>query len=222
MLNRTFAVDWKLDGMKPGIELRARRIVCCASAAKALISLLLLALVSGCAVPILFSGYAPQGSEPLEGGRCVIGVNDILRIPADDGVSVTVRAGQHATTNTITLNIEVLVSDRVSARFLSPVISLTSTEWAQPIPLLIDRISGGEARDNSPTAVLRGTPNDTYNSFLLWFVKGEKGTLFQTMVPKTPRFTLALPTLQINGRDFVFSPISFEEYKKWGLGFLCT
>lgn len=174
-------------------------------------------VIPGC-VPAKLSGYAPHGSGTLERRYCAgPNVADALRVDAGSGVRVDIRAGQNHRNGTITLDIRLTVPEKVVVQLLSSDLVLESMEWSKPRVLPIDRIlgSGTKPGPNSyaPTDKLSGSAISP-GLFSLWFLKGEKGTTFQTGIPKVNFFTMALPSLSINEQVFHFDRLSFEAYEK--------
>lgn len=187
-------------------------------------SMLVLFMLSGC-IPAKFSGYIPSGPGTLERRYCAgPGIKDALRIDADSSVRVDLRAGQNRRDDTITLDIRLTVPEAVVVQLLSSELLLESADWSTPRNLPINRILGSGPKSGpnhyAPTDKLRGGVTSP-GLFSLWFLKGDKGTTFETGVPKVNSFTLRLPPLSINGQIFRTDPISFDAYEKLSV-FTCV
>ena len=178
------------------------------------------ALLAGC-VPWQFSGYRPNGSGALESGYCVAGIRDRMRFNALRGVDILVYAAKDNQNQTILLEVSLVVPDGVTARFLSSDLVLRSPEWPQSRALSIYRITGGMARVHEPSAVLPGSANASTGTFTLWFMRGEVGTLWQTGLPLVRSFTVSLPPMTIDGRQFDLEEVAFRSYREWGM-FTCA
>jgi len=175
-------------------------------------------LVLPSCVPAKFSGYQPSGPGTLERRYCAgPGIRDVLRIELDSGVRIEVRAGQNRSDGTIELEVSSLVPAASTMQLLEPHFLLESQEWTAPRVLTIDRIMGSGPRPGpnryGPTDKLMGF-SDAPGLFGIWFLEGDKGTLFQTGIPKVNFFILKFPPLNINGRTYQLDPISFEAYEK--------
>ena len=212
--SRTRDTDNRVGGGRIGPP-RPRLAVC----ATALIATLL----TGC-VPAKFSGYLPSGPGTAETGYCIASIKDVLRIPVDSGVTFIIRAGENPRNQTITLSIVVNVPQGVTVQLLTPTILLQSEEWPQTRSLHIDRITGSGPKYGpgfyAPTEKLTGTA-DSRPHFVLWFLKGEKGTLFETGIPKVGSFSMQLPPLHINDKIYRVETVKFVAYSKWSV-YLCA
>ena len=176
--------------------------------------------ISGC-IPAEFSGYLPNGPGTLVRRYCAgPGVKDVLRVQAYSGVRIETHAGWNRHNDTIELEVSMTVPTKVTVQLLEPQLLLQSREWTEPHVLLVDRIMGSGSRPGSnrysPLEKLSGA-SDSPGVFGLWFLKGDKGTLFQTNIPKVNSFTLQFPPLRINNKIFRMDPIHFEVYKKWSV-----
>lgn len=172
--------------------------------------------LAGC-IPAKFSGYKPIGNGSLAGGYCVAGIKDRLRVHAPSGVEVLLYAEENEKSNTILLGVDLIIPEGVSVQLLSSVLVLQSPEWAQSRTLAIHRITAAGPRVYEPSAVLPGSSQESMGAFTLWFLPGEKGTLWETGVHKVLTFTLSLPALSINGRQFQVNTVAFEAYREWGM-----
>lgn len=184
------------------------------------ISVLLLFMLTGC-VPTILSGYVPSGPGTLERRYCAgPGIKDALRIVTDSGVQIDLRAGQNRRNSTITLDVRLTVPETVTVQLFSSELVLESSEWLKPRSLPIDRILGTGTKPGpnyyAPTEKLLGGVSSP-GLFSLWFLKGDKGTTFETGVSKVSSFTLKFPPLTINGRTQQIDPISFEAYEKFSV-----
>lgn len=169
-------------------------------------------------VPAKFSGYIPSGPGSVEGRYCSgPGIKDALRVRAPSGVQINIRAGQNQRNDTITLDVYLTVPDAVTAQLLESEFVLESSEWTQPRILPIDRIMGSGLKPGpnryAPTDRLAGTGGSP-GLFGLWFFNGDKGTLFETGLPKVSSFRLQFPPLSINGQTYRVDPINFEAYER--------
>lgn len=184
------------------------------------ISVLFFLALSGC-IPTKFRGYFASGAGTLESRYCGgLGIKDVLRVQAISGVLIEIRANQNQSNHTLTLDISLTVPETVTVQLLSPELVLQSREWEQPLILPIDRIMGSGPKPGPnryrPTDRLIGS----YGSpglFGFWFLKGDKGTLFQTDLPKVDSFTLQFPPLKINEQMYYMDTIKFDTYAKWSI-----
>ncbi len=168
-------------------------------------------------VPSKFSGYLPSGPGVLESGYCVSGIKDTLHVNAYDGVEIFINAGDESYDKTLTLSIYLHIPEGVVAQFLSSEVMLSSPEWTQPRTLPIYRITAPGPREYLPMDMLPGSSKESMGHFLLWYIKGNKGTLFQTGINKVEKFTLLMPPLSINGIEYRLDTISFESFNRWGV-----
>lgn len=173
--------------------------------------------MAGC-IPAQFSGYTPTGPGTVERRYCAgPGIKDALRIEAESGVRIDLRAGQNRRDNTITLSIRFTVPEAVVVQLRSSELQLRSPNWPQPRVLRIDRVLGSGPKPGpnyyAPTDRLPGGSTSP-GIFGLWFLKGDKGNAFQTGLPIVSAFTLVLPPLTIDGETYQFAPIDFEAYEK--------
>ena len=173
-------------------------------------------LAAAC-VPWRFSGYLPHGVGVLESGYCVAGIRDRLRIHAPLGVDVLLRASTDDQTQTILLDLSLVFPEGVSVKLLSSELVLSSAEWPEPRTLAVRMITGGAARVHEPLAVLHGSSDESESGFTLWFVPGEKGSLWRTGIRVARDFTAKIPALDINGTSFEVPPVHFETYRRWGV-----
>lgn len=200
------------------VEIRCRQTIAKPRQLSLLVLSILFLLVLASCIPAKFSGYVPSGPGTLERRYCAgPGIRDVLRIEPASGVRIEVKAGQNRSNNTIELEVSLTIPETVTLQLLEPQFLLESQEWAEPRSLLIDRIMGSGPRPGpnlyGPTDKLAG-PLGSPGLFGVWFLKGDKGTLFQTGVPKVNSFTLRFPSLNINGQIYRIDPIKFEAYEK--------
>jgi hypothetical protein len=170
-------------------------------------------LLQGCIVPVRFSGYIPSGPGNAEGGYCVSGIKDTLRVKADAGVEITVRAGVNKQNETIMLDVDLVVPEGTTMQLLSPDLLLESPEWTEARVLRVYEITAPGPRDFSAMSELPGAA-ESMGYFSFWFKKSQSGV---TSVPKVTTFKLQLPPLRINGKTVRIAPIIFEAYSKLGV-----
>jgi len=168
-------------------------------------------------VPAKFTGYIPTGPGTAEKGYCVAGIKDNLRVRTGSGVDIVIWGNDNERNRTIALKVDIIVPEAVTVQLVAPDFVLRSSEWPQQHVLVVDRIIGpgprSEPKTYGPTEKLVGV-GGSGSHFLPWFLKGEKGTLYQTMIPKVKSFTLQPPPLSINGQTYRIDPITFEAYEK--------
>lgn len=185
--------------------------------------LLLTVLLLASCVPSVFSGYMPTGPGDLEAGYCVSGINDLLRISADDGVIITLRASELPKDNTINLDITLWVPAGVIVQFVTSDFVLTSQEWLQPRNLTLYEITTSGPKYYLPFSELHGAsiterrlPDGTSRYYSAFNLKFKKGPIGETSLPKAHIFELQFPELRINTKRYLMRPVKFTAYTKWG------
>jgi hypothetical protein len=53
--------------------------------------------------------------------------------------------------------------------------------------------------------------------FSLWFERVAPGALARTGLLAPSRFTLSMPTVEIDGEPFDIGPVMFEPFEEWGV-----
>jgi hypothetical protein len=185
--------------------------------------LILTVLLLQSCVPAKFSGYMPTGPGELEAGYCVAGINDRLLVIANDGVIITLRAGESLKDGTINLDITLWVPAGVIVQFGAPDFVISSQEWLQPKNLTLYEITSLRTKYLPPTAALQGGQitkrlmadgsSQYYSAFIPKF---KQGTLGATDLPKVNMFELQFPELRINTKKYLMRPVKFTAYTKWG------
>lgn len=178
--------------------------------------LALAASLAGC-IPAKFSGYRPTGPGSREGGYCVAGIRDRLRVPAIHGVEILLHAEEDGHDHTILLEVTLVVPDAAIVQLGSTEVLVRSPDWAQAPPLVIQRITGGASREHGPLAVLTGSSQDSMGTFTLWFLPGDTGTLWRTGMPAARSFAVSLPAMTVDGVPFQADVVTFEAYSEWGV-----
>lgn len=173
-------------------------------------------MAAGC-IPSRFSGYEPSGQGTREAGYCVAGIQDGFRVEATHGVQVRWRASRDEQADSILLDVHVLVPGGATAQLRSPELTLASEYWSRPQVLPIAAISAPGPLESPPEAVLAGSSESSRGTYHLWYFPIAKGLQSQTGIPAVPTFSAQLPPLLINGETWESAPVTFREYRRWGV-----
>jgi hypothetical protein len=163
-----------------------------------------IALLAGC---VGWPSSAEESGLPESqvGGYCTKRLRNVEDVEGPAGVLIEVRPVKDKLNLTILLDVNVLVPQGVSVRLQSPVVVLRSTAWQEAKQLPINHFSARGKTTYPAAATLEGitlVPPSSYTA--------------QTGIPQVKEFTVALPAIDINGRDFQPEPITFRSYTKLG------
>ncbi|KAA0208528.1 MAG: hypothetical protein EDM71_04225 [Proteobacteria bacterium] len=173
-------------------------------------------MATGC-IPSRFSGYEPSGQGTREAGYCVAGIKDNFRVGATHGVQVHWWASRDEQAGSILLDVNIDVPDAVTVQLGSPGLVLSSEHWSKPQPLPVAAITAPGPRELDPEAVLIGSSESSRGSYQLWYFPITRGVMSQTGIPAVPTFSAQLPPLLINGETWESAPVTFREYRRWGV-----
>lgn len=171
--------------------------------------------LSSCIVPASFSGYMPRGPGHTEGGYCVVGIRDTLRITEGD-VSITVRAGHVDQKRRLTLTVRLFIPAGHTAQFTEPEFQVESEEWESPRTAPIRKITAPGPRQFTATSELPGA-DESLGTFSVSFgMRERKQNYSETDLPAASAFSLKFPPLRIDGNTRYIEPIYFHAYSKLG------
>jgi hypothetical protein len=155
--------------------------------------------------------------ETQVGGYCTSRLTDVRDIETPEGVVINVRPAKDKLNLTILLTVGILVPQGVSVRLDPPELVLRSPAWADDKRLAVHHFSARGDATYPADAALEGITRVPPSSYTAWYFPARETELPQTGIPQVKEFTVELPALEINGRDFRPAPITFRSYTKLGL-----
>jgi hypothetical protein len=174
-----------------------------------------IALLAGC-VGWRSSAEESGLPETQVGGYCTTRLTDVRDIETPDGIVINVRPAKDKLNLTVLLQVSILVPQGMKVRLDPPELVLRSPAWIEDKHLAIHHFSAGGQTTHPAEATLEGLTSVPPSIYTAWYFPTRDTELPQTGIPQVKEFTVALPAIDINGRDFQPEPITFRSYTKLG------
>lgn len=163
------------------------------------------------------SGYRPAGPGNLESPRCLGGIEDRLRIDGPRGVAIYLRAALVEPEEVVSLDVYLTVPAGTTARWSSDRLLVRQADAPTAQEVVVTKITAPGPRELAPLDDLPGSADASSGSYSLWLSPAGAGLHERGGFAASPRFTVELPALAVDGESFQPSPVDFRAYREWGV-----